>query len=178
MTRKNGLNLKNGNFYDIIKDKSCDLVILSHVLEHLLDPIIEIKRLAQKIRDGKFLLIQVPGLFSNPQPHYPLSGFQIAHVYYFYKEWLEHLFIGLGFSVLYCDDKCTFVLKKGELISDNSPIDDSLSKYPSLILQRCVNSQMTNIDLVKEVILRPYKKVKYCIYQYLTNTELYLRWKA
>ena len=149
--KANGLRLMVGDFYDLIENESCDLVIMSHVKEHLLNPIDEVIKVSTKIRKGKYLLVQVPGLFSNPKPNYPSSGFQIAHLYYFYKEWLMVFFNKLGLKILYCDDKCTFVLKKTSSLTPIDRVwDESLRDYPSIVFNRCKKSALSNGSILKE----------------------------
>ena len=140
---KSGLNLKSGYFSDEIDNESCDLIILSHVLEHFTNPIKELEAIIPKIRRNKYILVQVPGMFSNPKPNYPLSGFQVAHVYYFYREWLSVLFGLFGLDVLYCDDVCTFVCQKNNNVNQIDYIwDDCLKVYPNIVKKRCKSAQL------------------------------------
>lgn len=101
-----------------IADASQDLVIMSHIMEHLADPIHDLMKLLQKIKPGGFLLVEVPGLFWKSRVGYynsenPVVYFQNAHVVQFYHEYyLRRFFEQLGLHVLYGDERCTFVLQK------------------------------------------------------------------
>ena len=149
---KSGLNLKSGCFYNEIEDNSCDLIILSHVLEHFNSPIKELNLIFPKIKKNKYLLVQVPGLFSNPKPHYPLSGFQVAHVYYFYKEWLFVLFKLVGLDILYCDDSCTFVCKKTNDVNIVDYVwDDCLMDFPNIVKKRCKSAQLSSDTIYNKI---------------------------
>lgn len=168
--KKSGLNLKSGYFKDEIADGSCDLIIMSHVLEHFINPIDELVSIIPKIKQNKYLLIQVPGLFSNPKPNYPLSGFQVAHVFYFYKEWLLVLLELLGLDVLYCDDVCTFVCQKNkELKHIDYAWSDSLKKFPGTIKNRCMSAKLPpkSHNITKKILYNIVKKIKLYIEKWM-----------
>lgn len=160
---KSGLNLIAGQFKDIVDDNSCDLVILSHVLEHFADPISQIAVIVSKIKLNKYLLVQIPGLFSNPKPNYPLSGFQVAHVFYFYKDWLSVLFKTFGLKVLYSDEVCTFICQKVcEDIPDVQYVyDESLADYPVKMLTRIIECKK---KYEKELKQKKKNKIKEKLY--------------
>lgn len=157
--RLNGLDLRCGNFYEIIGDNTCDLIIMSHVLEHLLKPTNEVLKIRSKIKHNKYLLVQVPGLFNDFTKYHPLIGFQIAHVFYFYKEWLSVFFEKSGFDIIYADDWCTFVLKKNRDIGIiNNIWDESLIGFPEKIYKRCVDRQNSFVTIIIDNILSFVKK--------------------
>lgn len=118
-----------------------DLLILSHVFEHFINPKEELISFVAKIKPGKYLLIEVPGIFSVVTRKrlygYPVRYFQIAHVVqFFYRDFLEHFFITLGLEILYGDETATFVLKKPLNWSpcvSNEFYGEELAKYPALI---------------------------------------------
>lgn len=131
--RNYGLNLIHGDFYDQAAVDSCDLIIMNHVFEHLLHPLQVIQKLLPKLRFGKYLYVQVPGIYciSEIYPD-PLTYFQNAHVYNFYEQYLRVLFERFGMKVIYGDERCTFICQK---ISDIIPnvdciYDQCLSDYP------------------------------------------------
>ena len=134
-----GLNLYAGEVDDIrTPDGSQDLVILSHVMEHFADPIGYICSITRKIKPGKYLLIEVPGVFAdNPYPYYPIWHLQKAHVFnFFYKEYLDVFFSSFGYEILYGDERCTFVLKKRIDQHSGRPTsiyDRRLEGYPARI---------------------------------------------
>lgn len=111
----NGLNLIEGDVVRLAEDDSFDLLILSHVMEHFLHPVEEMQQIIAKVRLNKYLLIQVPGIFSikedygkDPMMHY----FQNAHIYNFYEQYLRVFFKKLGLRIVYGDEKCTFILQR------------------------------------------------------------------
>lgn len=93
--------------------KSQDLLIISHVLEHLNNPIIELNNFIDVVREGGYLLIEVPGSLSAAKTYVnPVLYFQNAHVNNFNGSFLNLLFAHLGLEVVYGDENCTFLLKK------------------------------------------------------------------
>ena len=113
--RAKGLSLHHGDFYQLAEDASVDLVILSHVLEHFLDPAVEVRRILRKIRPGGYLLVEVPGLFDIHKAYVEiLDFFQNAHVYNFSQRHLKALFESLGLEIVYGDERCSFICRKGQ----------------------------------------------------------------
>ena len=96
------------------EEASQDLVILSHVMEHFTKPIEQMQELLPIIKPGKYLLIEVPGLYAdNPYKYYPVWHLQKGHVFnFFYKDFLKIFFQRLRLEVIFCNERCTFVLKK------------------------------------------------------------------
>jgi SAM-dependent methyltransferase len=125
--RKKGLDLRFGDIDSVkISDSSQDIIILSHVLEHLLNPIGELNTIVEKLKKGGYLLVEVPSvlnLYTNP-----LSYFQNAHVYNFAKKNLEVLFRKMGLDVIYSDELSFFILSKP---SNWKPIQKTVQIYDS-----------------------------------------------
>ena len=124
--------MRYGDFDTQTDDSSYDLVILNHVLEHFVNPINELKTILPKIKLGGYLYIEVPGIYSL----YgiwgsPLLYFQNAHVYYYFKAFLEELVKAFNLKVIYGDERCTFICQKESEIIPNikSVYNDSLSQY-------------------------------------------------
>jgi SAM-dependent methyltransferase len=80
--RQKGLELYRGGVLEALRrGKKCDLIILSHVLEHMLDPVLELNRLRQILSKNGHLYIEVPNLYeaTSSLPRY----WQGAHTYSF-----------------------------------------------------------------------------------------------
>jgi SAM-dependent methyltransferase len=147
--KSHGLNIICGDIDEIIDNNSCDLVVLSHVFEHLINPLSEIRNLLKKVKKGKYLLLEVPGIYMTDTKDFDnkdynlLEELQNAHVVqFFYKEWFDILFGSLNMNILYGDEQCTFVCQK---ICDEIPIienvyDDRLSNYPSINLDYIIHA--------------------------------------
>lgn len=104
--RSRGIDLRSGGVDEALKsDERYDLIVLSQVLEHMLDPIVELTRLRALLAPGGQLYIGVPGLL-NPttNPMGLMRHFQAAHVYYFSATSLQCLVQQAGFSVLSIDE--------------------------------------------------------------------------
>ena len=83
-------DIKHGFLKNI--DKSSDLVILKHVLEHLSDPINSLKIISKF--SNKYLFIEVPGSIKY------LQSVQNAHNLFFTPNTLNNLIINNGFKLL------------------------------------------------------------------------------
>ncbi len=114
--REKGLNLYVGE-PDLTKTPpdSQDLVILSHVLEHLNHPAEYVNKIIDVMSPRGYLIIQVPGLLTQYKRNAKcIIGFHVAHVSYFYEYFLRKFFEALGLEVVYGDEWCTFLLRKPE----------------------------------------------------------------
>jgi len=112
--RKMGLELIHGGLKESnIPDESQDLIILIHVLEHLVNPYQELLTIIRKIKKGKYLLLEVPGIFCIHSIYLdPILYFQNAHIYNFSKLHLVTLCKKLGLSVIYGNERATILLQK------------------------------------------------------------------
>jgi hypothetical protein len=82
-------------------------------MEHFDKPIQVMINLIKKIKPGKFLLVEVPGIFCIKNVYInPILYFQNAHVFNYYYYYLKIFFEQLGLDVLYGNERCTFVLQK------------------------------------------------------------------
>jgi SAM-dependent methyltransferase len=78
-----GLNLNNGFIEEFVpkNDKFYDLIILTHVLEHFVNPAKVIEKCLSMLKDDGFLFIEVPSLVN--QETWPTSYFTFEHLTYF-----------------------------------------------------------------------------------------------
>lgn len=81
-----GLNLKLGSLHEIRNNKA-GLVILSHVLEHVSNPIDFIRDVKNLLLEKGFLLVQVPHFMGKAN-----RSIQVGHLLYFTPETLLFLF--------------------------------------------------------------------------------------
>ncbi len=82
--RAAGLTLEAGSFEALRQYAPADLIIASHVLEHCLDPIEELRGWASLLAPNGLIYIEVPGLFDVYRSYKSLSlFFHVAHVFGF-----------------------------------------------------------------------------------------------
>jgi 2-polyprenyl-3-methyl-5-hydroxy-6-metoxy-1,4-benzoquinol methylase len=135
--RSKGLTLHLGDYHQIIPDASQQVILLSHVLEHMVDPIKELNDIFEKLKTGGYLILEVPGVFYIHKGYFsPITYFQNAHVYSFYKDYMAQIADQYGFKVVYGDERCTFILQKPEGWRRKEQITvncDQLGSYPEKI---------------------------------------------
>lgn len=136
-----GLNLINGTIDNI--HSSHDIIIYSHVLEHLSDPIQELRKARRLLNKNGILYIEVPGLKSFDNYHHLLKrGIQFTHISYFSFETLYSCLIKSGFQLINKDNKICSIWKKNKI-------------------QKLINHYDTTlriIDELKEKKIKWYKK--------------------
>lgn len=127
---KEGLSLFNGDYTSFLKDESCDLIILSHVLEHFLNPIEEIWNILKKIRVGKYLLVEIPGIYNIKNAYVdPLLYFQNAHIYNFHEKHLRIFFESFNLKVIVGDETAIFVCQKQSIVKKPSYIYNDILEH-------------------------------------------------
>ena len=117
-----GLNLCEGDYYNQVESESQDLVILSHVLEHMTEPLIELAKAISKVKPSRYIYIEVPGVFfiDKRWKQCPAVYFQNDHLFHFYKEYMERIFESLNLNVLYVDQYCRCIVQRPEAWSADS----------------------------------------------------------
>lgn len=96
------LDLIHGSLKDIPQDFTPDIIIYSHVLEHILNLDSELKQLKEKCTEKTLIYIEVPGI-KNLHKIYKMDSllyFQNAHTYHFSLTTLTNLFIKNGFRLI------------------------------------------------------------------------------
>lgn len=99
--RQAGLVLEHGGSEVLTKYGKADLVILSHVLEHLPDPDTTLQEIADLLVDDGFLYIEVPGIFNIHKTYKDFLLFlQNAHLYHFTLTTLHTLLARNSFQLM------------------------------------------------------------------------------
>jgi SAM-dependent methyltransferase len=80
------------------KQSGLDLVLMSHVLEHLYQPAQTVARVHEALRDGGTLVLEVPCTVAPEL--LPPAWFAFEHLHYFSYEVLEALLRNAGFEIL------------------------------------------------------------------------------
>jgi len=97
------LNLKTGGIADISSDEAFDIVIYSHVLEHILNPNEEIHHIKRILRTDGIVYIELPGVKSLRYNNYDLDFLkylQNAHTYHFTLTTLNNLMQTNGYKLV------------------------------------------------------------------------------
>jgi len=113
--RKYNIPLKNGSLEKLGDDEKFDLIILSHVLEHIVDPSTFLEKLAQHLEGGGLIYIEVPSLDNvrNGDYNYDLLYyFQNAHTVHFTTRSLTLLCKKAGLKPKKNNQLYSFVLGK------------------------------------------------------------------
>jgi 2-polyprenyl-3-methyl-5-hydroxy-6-metoxy-1,4-benzoquinol methylase len=99
--RKFDLNLKQGSLNEKL-DFTPDIVIYSHVLEHILDLELELLKLKEISHKDTIFYIEVPGILNIHNAHKMdlLLYLQNAHTFYFTLTSLTNLFEKYGFCLI------------------------------------------------------------------------------
>lgn len=114
-------------FAQEINDKeSFNIVTLHHVLEHLTDPLAELKNIWLILKEKGYLIIEVPNIEDIKQD--PKNRYHKAHIYTFNPETL----VGLG-------EKAGFKVFRKSI----APLNGNIS----IIFQKAVEHQDSSVDL-------------------------------
>jgi len=162
------LNLHFCSLTSVNLPKKPDLVIYSHVMEHLLNPKEDLQLLKQLIHLDSVIYIEVPGL-KNLEKNYRmdlLQYFQNAHTFHFSLGSLKNLLNLSGYKILMGNEhvKCICVPDsdiKEELINDYENTIDYLLKleskrlkYPFLFRSFLTSIQMIMLKILDVLKLR------------------------
>ncbi len=107
-----GMNLYEGELdTGRTQYESQDLVILSHVLEHIAKPIEFLIEVIKLININKYLIVEIPSVLSNKESTL-VTTFHLPHIYTYNENFLIFLFKALKLEVLYHDYESVFILRK------------------------------------------------------------------
>jgi len=112
--KSKGLNLEVGNVDKLSNlDKKPDIIIYSHVVEHILNPIEEFIKLRNLIKDTSLVYIEVPGVNNllNSYDQNFLKLIQNAHVYHFTLITLKNCIEKAGFKLVHGNEKINSLFK-------------------------------------------------------------------
>lgn len=126
-----------GTVHDVELDKAPDLVIINHVLEHLLDPNQDLKKLFSLIKDDTLVYVSVPGvkLMTRKKEADLLLWLQNAHIYYFSLKTIEILFKKNGFDLIYGDEGLRAIFKKRSKINDELIIENDFEEMKKALVE-------------------------------------------
>jgi 2-polyprenyl-3-methyl-5-hydroxy-6-metoxy-1,4-benzoquinol methylase len=97
----------------ITKTAEHDLLILSHIVEHVPSPLAFIEDAVGIVRDGGYVLIEVPGVL-NGKKSVLQTTFQLPHLYTYSKETMEDVIIKTGLELISIDEEVTVLARRPE----------------------------------------------------------------
>ncbi|MCJ7694121.1 MAG: class I SAM-dependent methyltransferase [Anaerolineaceae bacterium] len=140
------------------------LVSMSHVLEHMLNPIQTLTELRRGILDpGGFILIEVPNLYFH-------SAFELAHNFAFSTHTLKEVLIKSGYKSIYIK-RHGLPLKKtpryitvlAQAYEGNGFVYHINPEFPGIAFRRRIGRAISRVE---DLIIRYSKKLKKRISQY------------
>ena len=113
---KYNLDLKAGSLNERIIPWQPDIVIYSHVIEHILNPVEELNKLRSLIDSSSYLYIEAPGVKSLEHSYGMdfLKSIQNAHIYYFTLKTLKNILQKTGYDFI-CGDETIYSIFKPSL---------------------------------------------------------------
>lgn len=115
--KHHGLNLYHGSLCSIKLDRKPDIILYSHVFEHVLDVKNELSVIYETLSDDGFLFIEVPGINNISKSSVYKSDFldylQNAHTYHFTLKTLTNLLRNSNFKLLVGNEYVQSVFSKG-----------------------------------------------------------------
>jgi len=112
--RGEGLDLVHGDVAALRKRGRPDLILLSHVLEHLPEPVDELRRLADCLEEGGLLYVELPGIFNIHRTYRgDLRYFlQNAHLYHYTLHGLVRVAAAAGFELVWGDQRIRALFRR------------------------------------------------------------------
>jgi len=123
--RLNGLDVLQGDFFNVVLKDRYDCVTFLDVLEHLADPLGALLKARQALKPGGYLLLSVPNvghwsvvwdLLEGSFEYIPVGILCATHLRFFTRAGLKTLLDDAGFCVVRWED-------------DPSPLPDSFTKF-------------------------------------------------
>jgi SAM-dependent methyltransferase len=123
-----GLDLRHGLLADALPALgAADLVLLSHVLEHLPDPSASLRAIANAVAPGALVLIEVPGIFRIHRTNLdPRSYLQNAHTFTYCATTLRDTCWRAGLDVIEADETARAVCMVRTASIGAAPVPDRL----------------------------------------------------
>lgn len=152
--KNHDLDLMVGDIKALKIEKKPDVIIYSHVLEHILDLKGQLNSIVEIMHKHTVLCIEVPGL-KNLHRSYEgnlLLYLQNAHVYHFTKTSLLNLMQANGFEHVTIDEFVRSIFKKTEASTKTLPVKN---EYSSIV------AYLKKIERMRKILPVPVYVMKF-----------------
>lgn len=106
-----------------------NVVILSHVLEHLSNPLNSINAISKLLAEDGYLYVEVPGIFKIHSTYGDVLLFlQNAHLYHFTLNTLSFLMAQAGFKLIDGNERISALFQK----TKNAEIHGEINEYSKI----------------------------------------------
>ncbi len=132
-----GLNLITGTLQDLREHQTPDLIIYSHVMEHVLDLNFELDLLCKVASEKTLIYVEVPGLMNIHKSYGGdiMSYFQNAHVWHFTLTSLSRVFSIFNFDLKMGDEYVKAIFQKRNSNKKSIEFCNERAKVESYIKQ-------------------------------------------
>ena len=171
---KYNLNLQVGTIHDIDINWTPDIVIYSHVLEHILNPVEELVKLKLVVDKNSYLYIELPGVkyLTHSYDLNFLKQLQNAHVYYFTLTTLKNVLRKSGWDFVCGNEVIYSIFKPSSNNKGNceSDYDDVLSFLRKMEYHRFIPTPYNVKRIMIPIVISTlkwtglYNMVKGCYY--------------
>jgi SAM-dependent methyltransferase len=167
--RNRGLPLFNFDEEKGNVEEKYDLIISSHVIEHVLNPIDHIRDQIKCLKVGKYFLLEVPGiLFFHKNNNTIIDNLVNAHIYYFHEAFLINVINILGLRVIYSDQRCTLIFQKTNRCSNEGKTDFKIT-YDGKFWYRKIKTYLDMLYFREKVgIIKTTKYLKTFFHSHIT----------
>jgi len=135
--RRRGLDLIHGSWQQLADRPPADLVIVSHVLEHISEVTSFLSGLRTVLKKDGLLLVVVPGIFNLKTYAFDLRNYlQNAHLYHFCQDTLAALASRCGYEVVAATEDVYMALRPADAVAP-IPWDSDLHTKILTYFNRC-----------------------------------------
>ncbi len=141
LLRKENIKVFNNKIENFKSNLKFDLIILSHVLEHLYNPLIALKKCFNVQKENQKILVEVP-LFERIE-NYKIGSMGLEHIHYFSEKNLNELITSAGYRI----DFVSKIFKSTEF-----PFITIIASKVSKIKKEKANNFKSNLQNIKKYI--------------------------
>lgn len=121
--KSRGIDIRQGDLFSLDLERRPDLIIYSHVLEHVYDPNRELAKVRELLAPDGCLYIEVPGIKATRTNVFQgdfMQMFHLAHIYNFTLATLTGLLADNGFQLIAGNEEVRALFRKGDAAGQRS----------------------------------------------------------